>query len=474
MILAVLAVVYVYVTAFTADMYFQEATQRLNAMVAPYIAREIHPLVDGKIDRGALNRIFDAAMILNPSVEVYLLDSLGNVLAYAAPDSVIRRRTVRLAPVESFLREKGKTFVMGDDPRSAAGEKAFSAAAIGDEKSPRGYLYVILGGEEYDSVTRFLLGSYILRLGVRGIILTLIAAAVIGLIAFRLITRSLQRTITTVRRFQDGDLSARVVPGSSLEVRELGEAFNEMAEKIVASIEEIRTMDTLRRDLVANVSHDLRTPLVSIHGYVETILMKDKSLSDEDRARYLKTVLQGTERLKKLVEELFELSKLDAKQTKPNPEEFPIAELVQDVVQEHQLMADQHRVTLRTDFTRDLPFVHADIALIERVFQNLLDNAIRFTPEGGTVTIRLASEGSSVGVNVADTGDGIPAEDLPYIFDRYRRGSQAAGHEHAGAGLGLSIVKKILELHGVTIAVSSRVKEGTAFSFSLPVEHAAG
>lgn len=470
LILAVLAVVYVYITAFTADMYFREATQRLNAMVAPYIAREIHPLVDGKIDRGALKRMFDAAMVLNPSAEVYLLDSLGNVLAYSAPDSAMKRRSVSLDPVKSFLRDKGKSFVQGDDPRSAGGQKAFSAAAIGDPRTARGYLYVILGGEEYDSVTRFLLGSYILRLVVRAMVLTLIGAAVIGLIAFRLITGSLGRTISAVRRFQDGDLSARVSPGSSLEIRELGEAFNEMADKTVAHIEEIRTMDNLRRDLVANVSHDLRTPLVSIHGYVETILMKDKSLSPEDREKYLRTVLLGTERLRKLVEELFQLSKLEAKQTRPDLEQFSLAELVQDVVQEHQLMADQHRVNLKTVFPRDLPFVFADIALIERVFQNLLDNAIKFTPENGSITISLASEGKSVGVNVADTGDGIPADELPYIFDRYRRGPQFASHEDSGAGLGLAIVKKILEIHGVTISASSKVKEGTAFSFQLPVQ----
>ena len=340
LLLGVLAVVYVYITAFTADMYFQEATQRLNAMVAPYIAREIHPFVDGKIDKGALKRMFDAAMVLNPSVEVYLLDSLGNVIAYSAPDSIIRRRSVALPPVQTFLKDSGTSFVLGDDPRSPTGRKSFSVAAIGDGQMTRGYLYVILGGEEYDSVTRFLLGSYILRLGVRTMILTLIGAAVIGLIAFRLITRSLGKTISTVRRFQEGDLSARVVPGSSLEVRELGEAFNEMADKIVAHIEEIKTMDDLRRDLVANVSHDLRTPLVSIHGYVETILMKDKSLSPEDREKYLKTVLQGTEKLKRLVEELFELSKLEAKQTTPTFERFSLAELVQDVVQKQKILAE--------------------------------------------------------------------------------------------------------------------------------------
>jgi signal transduction histidine kinase len=469
LILAVLAVVYVYITAFTADMYFQEATQRLNAMVAPYIAREIHPFVDGKIDQGALKRMFDAAMILNPSVEVYLLDSLGNVIAYSAPDSVIRRHSVNLAPVGSFLRDRGTSFVMGDDPRSATGLKAFSAAAIGDEHTVHGYLYVILGGEEYDSVSRFLLGSYILRLGVRTMILTLIGAAVIGLIAFRLITGSLGRTISTVRRFQNGDLSARVLPGSSLEVRELGEAFNEMADKIVAHIEEIKAMDDLRRDLVANVSHDLRTPLVSIHGYVETILMKDSTLSPEDREKYLRTVLQGTVRLRKLVEELFELSKLEAKQTAPTFERFSLAELVQDVVQKQRILAEQEHVIIRTDFPRDLPFVVADIALIERVFQNLLDNAIKFSAGGGTITVTLTPEAQGVSVRVADTGCGIPVEELAHIFERYHRGARSVTIDRSGAGLGLAIVRRILEIHGTTIGVSSTVDEGSTFFFRLPV-----
>jgi signal transduction histidine kinase len=469
-LLGVLAVVYVYITAFTADMYFQEATQRLNAMVAPYIAREVHPFVDGKIDKGALKRMFDAAMVLNPSVEVYLLDSLGNVIAYSAPDSIIRRKSVALTPVQTFLKNRGTSFVLGDDPRSATAQKSFSAAAIGDGQTTQGYLYVILGGEEYDSVTRFLLGSYILRLGVRTMALTLIGAAVIGLIAFRLITRSLGNTISAVRRFQNGDLSARVAPGSSLEVRELGEAFNDMADKIVAHIEEIRTMDDLRRDLVANVSHDLRTPLVSIHGYVETILMKDKSLSPEDREKYLRTVLQGTERLKKLVEELFELSKLEAKQTTPTFERFSLAELLQDVVQKQQIVAEQEHVHILTDFPRDLPFVVADIALIERVFQNLLDNAIKFSGDGGTITVTLTPEARGVTVRVADTGFGIPVEELPHIFERYHRGLRSATVDRKGAGLGLAIVKRILEIHGVAIEVSSKLNEGTTFFFQLPAQ----
>jgi signal transduction histidine kinase len=299
-------------------------------------------------------------------------------------------------------------------------------------------------------------------------ILTLVAAAVIGLVVFRLITRSLRTTIKTVKQFRDGDLAARIPASASREVRELAASFNEMADTIVGHLEEVKAMDALRRDLIANVSHDLRTPLVSIHGYVETILMKSETLTDEELHRYLTTVLQSTEKLKKLVEELFELSKLEAIQTQPKLEAFSLAELVQDVTQKYQMLAGKQGIRIETSFPRDLPFVTADIALIERVFQNLLDNAIKYTSDRGIITIRLKALKETINVSVADTGCGITSEDLPHIFERYHKGSQHFSHNDTGAGLGLAIVKKILEVHGITIDVASRVSEGTSFSFDLP------
>jgi len=473
LLLAVLALVYVYVTAYTAEMYFEDATQRLNAMVAPSIAHKIRPIVNGAIDPAALRRLFDDAMVINPSAEVYLLDTAGSILAYAAPDSLIRRKSVDLAPVLAFIRGTATPPIAGDDPRSVSGRKVFSAAPLEEEHILRGYLYVILGGEEFDSVTRFLLGSYALRLALRAMWLTLAGAAVIGLVAFRWITRSLRDAITAARRFREGDHDARMPVTASPEVGALAVAFNEMADTIAGQIAQIRTMDNLRRDLVANVSHDLRTPLVSIHGYIETILMKEEALTAEERTRYLRTVLQSTERLKKLVDELFELSRLEASDSRPAPEEFPIAELVQDVVQKHLIIAERSGVTLAAVIPRDLPFVFADIALMERVFQNLLDNAIKFTPRGGTVTITLARSGADVDVTVADTGEGIPGDELPHVFERFRRGRRADDDQSAGAGLGLAIVKKILDKQGLAITVSSTPREGTAFTFRLH-SHGAG
>ena len=468
LLLLILGVAYVFMTAFTARRYFQETNQKLNAMVAGSIASHVQPISGGVINREALKGLFDNAMVINPSVEVYLLDPEGTILAYSAPDSLIKRTSVGLAPIREFLRNHGSTFVMGDDPRNPDRQKEFSVARLEQDGVLEGYLYVVLGGQEYDSITRMLLGSYILQLGTRTMILTVIAAAVIGLIVFRLTTKGLRTTVAAVRKFRDGDLEARAPAGGSLEVEELATAFNEMAASISDHLDQIKAMDTLRRDLVANVSHDLRTPLVSIHGYVETVLMKSEKLSGEELKRYLTTVLTSTEKLKRLVEELFELSKLEARQREPMIEAFSLAELIQDVARKYQMLAERRGISVETSLPRDLPLVNADIALMERVFQNLLDNALQYTPDNGAIRISLTAAKGNINVNVADTGCGIPEGELPHIFERYHRASDSLPPNDTGAGLGLAIVKKILELHNVSISVASRVREGTSFTFELP------
>ncbi len=469
LLLLILSTVYLYVATFTAEMYFQEASQRLNATVAAHIAGEISPFIDGQVNTEALERVFHNVMVINPSIEVYLLDTTGLILSYYAPNKTMRQKRVSTEPIRKFIRDGGKTFVMGMDPKKEEGEKVFSAAAVERDGQLEGYIYVILEGEDFESTTSFLLGSYILRLGARAILISLAAAIIIGLIAIRSITRNVRKIRDTMQEFKSGNVDARIsLPGKG-ELTDLAESFNHMADTITQNMEEIKTLDTLRRELVANVSHDLRTPLAIIQGYVETILMKEEGLDPQDRLRYLSTVLSSTERLRKLVEELFELSKLEAKQTRPKPELFSIAELVQDVAQKFDVLARKKNVQLQTVLPRDLPPVHADIALIERVLQNLVENALKFTPESGAVTIELSPAPAGVNVQVTDTGQGISPEDIPHVFERYKQGGKDLTSFEQGTGLGLAIVKKILEAHGVTISVRSDVREGTAFSFRLPL-----
>jgi len=228
----------------------------------------------------------------------------------------------------------------------------------------------------------------------------------------------------------------------------------------------LQRMDELRRELIANVSHDLRTPLASMQGYLETVLMKNEQLTPAERRSYLEVILNSTERLSRLVQELFELSRLEAQQSRPQIESFSLAELANDLVQKFTPLAAGKGVSLGIRFDDHPPLVAADIAMIERVMQNLLDNAITYTPAGGNVSITIAGRETTVRVSVDDTGVGIAGSDLPYVFDRFyqvrTKGSRA------GAGLGLAIVKKILEAHGASIAVQSRVDAGSTFWFELP------
>jgi signal transduction histidine kinase len=241
-----------------------------------------------------------------------------------------------------------------------------------------------------------------------------------------------------------------------------------MADTIEASVEDLRRTDRLRRELIANVSHDLRSPLAAMQGYLETIMMKHDDLAPDERERYLEIVLRNARSLSTLVGELFELSMLDAHQIEPQREAFSMAELVQDLVMQFTPMAEELNVTLDAELPDHLARVYADIALVERAISNLIDNALRYTPPGGTVRIVPSNEGDAVSVSVIDTGYGIPPEDLPHIFERFYRVEKSRAPDKGGTGLGLAITKKILELHGSTLNVQSIVDRGTTFSFNLP------
>ena len=466
-VLVIVSAIYMYISVRTAEMYFQETNQKLDAEIAPHIAAENQCFVNGKANTENLKDVFHSIMIINPSLEVYLLDKQGKILTYFAPNKIVKLKYVSVEPIEEFISNENKPFVLGPDPRNADRKKAFSAAKVYEGDTFRGYIYVILGGEEYDNATQLVFGSYILRLGIRSMAITLIGVAIISLIALGFITRNMRRIVTVIREFKNGNLSARIKLKGRGEFNEFADSFNDMADTIVRNIEDMKTMDNLRRELVANVSHDLRTPLAAVQGYIETILLKSETLSEDDRKSYMQTILSSTERLKKLVEELFELSKLEARETKPKPEAFSIAELAQDIQQKNQLIAENRNIELRLNFPYDLPLVYADIGMMEKVLQNLLDNAFKFTPSGGSVTIRLQTSGDKVITYVKDSGSGIKKDELKYIFDRYHQGTGKSSAE--GLGLGLAIVKKILEVHNININVESTEGTGTTFSFEIPV-----
>ena len=183
--------------------------------------------------------------------------------------------------------------------------------------------------------------------------------------------------------------------------------------------------------------------------------------------RYLEIATRHSERLGRLVDELFELAKLDAGVTPLQVEPFSLSELVQDTVQRFELAAQRKRVTIAVDYAQPVPFVHGDIGLIERVLANLFDNALRYTDADGTIRIQLSGTDGRISVQVSDTGRGIAPEDLPHVFDRFFRSNPHSSSD-GGAGLGLAIAQRIVELHGGRIKVQSAMLRGTTFHFDLP------
>lgn len=468
-----IALLYIVLTMITTRMYLQEVNQKLNRPLAKDLVTNRLLSKQGDVNQEALKEIFHMFMVVNPSIEIYLLDADGTIRTFSAPADKVKRTSISLEPVKHFLSGAAVLPILGDDPRDVNRHKVFSVSPIPAEGPPEGYLYIVLGGEDYDSAVAMLQGSYILRLSLWAALTGLLFALLSGLLLFHMLTRRVRQLASSMETFAESGFSSPVqVPLRSVprdgedEIDRLGITFNQMVERILTQVTKLKHTDALRRELIANVSHDLRTPLASLHGYLETLLIKEGNLSADEQRSFLAIATKQSERLRHLVEELFELAKLDSSEVKLHCEPFSLAELVQDVVQKFHLAAEKQRVKLETAFVADLPFVLADIGLIERVLDNLLQNALRYTPPGGTITVAIAQAEQSVVVRIADTGCGIAAEDLPYIFDRFYRADGRRRSE--GAGLGLAITKRILELHGSAVQAQSTLDAGTAIVFQLP------
>jgi signal transduction histidine kinase len=479
-LLVLTALLYVPLTLFTSERYRQEANQKLNRTLAAHLVS--HLIGKNLLRRDARVRQRTQAeikqsMVLNPDIEIYILDPNGVILDYSAAPGKVKRARVSLGAIRRFLAGRDPFPIDGDDPRDPARRKIFSAAAIPEDARVKdrlkGYVYIILGGEEAQGVTETLRRSYILRLGLAMTAGTLLFALIAGFYLFATLTRRLRQLASAVERFQPvsdkpvTSSGAKTLAPSQDEIERLAAVFAHLSERVEAQVRALQQADTHRREMVSNVSHDLRTPLAALQGYLETLSMKEGQLTPQEQRNYLDTATRHAERLTRLVSELFELAKLEAREVPLHIEPFSLGELIQDVAQKFQLAAQNNDLRLETDLAADLPFVYADIGMIERVLENLIENALRYTPASGAITLALAPTDGKIVVEVRDTGRGISEQDLPHIFERYYR-VESQPQTPGSAGLGLAITRRILELHDTAIQVSSAPDHGTTFTFSLP------
>jgi two-component system OmpR family sensor kinase len=299
--------------------------------------------------------------------------------------------------------------------------------------------------------------------------LALLAAAGGGLFAFRLVVRRLRRLEALAGRVAEGDFSARVAEGQD-EIGRLGQRLNQMAASLGEARERDLANDRTRRRLLADISHELATPLTTIRGYTETLLDPDVPVDEKERTDYLQAVKEEARRMDLLLADLFELTRLEAGAIGLHPEPLDLADLVRNMVDRFEPRFREGGLALSFEGPLESAPLTADGRRLEQVFLNLLGNALRYVPRGGHVWVRLrpGEEPDRTGVclEVADDGPGIPPADLPHVFDRFYRGdpSRPAG----GSGLGLAIVRELVAGHGGRVEAANRPEGGAIFRVRLP------
>lgn len=473
-----ISVFYIFVAVQSTRLYQQEIQQKLNRTLADHIVKDIPLLSDGTANQVALEDLFHTLMIVNPSIELYLVDSRGSILAFNAPPGKVKLDRITLQPVLQFLDEASGAPVSGDDPRNPGRSKVFSAAPVYENQSLAGYLYIVLAGENYDTVVDMIQDSYILRLlfwiGVAASGLSLLA----GFLSFNWLTRRIRQISSSVEEFKGSEFRTPISlpgwqrPAAADEIDNMGTTIEQMSQVIVEQFKQLRQSDITRRELIANISHDLRTPLTSMCGYLETLQIKKDQLSADEQDKYIELTIRHSERLSALVTDLFELAMLESPDSKAQIEQFSLAELAHDVLQKFELKTSQKNLKVNCEVPEEASFVQGDIAMIERVLENLIENSIKFSDPGGTLAIYVSPSDDNLEVKIVDTGIGIAETDLPNLFQRFYRVDKSRSDREKGSGLGLAIAYRILQLHGSSISVTSMPGEGSCFFFSLPIASA--
>lgn len=477
-LLLIQSIVLLFVWLDSNKAYSQEVTQRLNESIAMYITQQQQLISAGVVNQIELELLANRAMVINPSVEVYLLSKQGLVISNLVDSSTLVQKQIDLSAIEAFLSPTKQLPILAQDPKIADQLKPFSVSPIMENGVLAGYLYVVLGGAVEQGIIDSIRNSNILSLSLGALFGSILLTIIFSVLIFYFMTHRLRQLSIAVKRFQltnFEDFASIIRDKKSArendqdEINQLSFSVLAMVQHMKDQFERIKEIDEQRREFIANISHDLKTPLATIQGYVETILIKEEQqpLTAEKRKEYLATALKQSNKLAGLIDQLFELAKLESGSITPTLEVFSLKELLHDSLQDAGWSAQTKNISFKMDVDDQDYNVKADIALIQRVVQNLLDNAIKYSPEDSVIRLRINNAGGSTCLHIMDEGKGILAEDIPYLFERYYRCQQQRHSSKLGSGLGLAIVKKICDLHQSTISVSSQLGKGSEFKFAL-------
>ncbi len=457
-----LALGFLVVLGLTHARYHLEATQRLSLGWAQKILSR-HPQEFASPELGADNaQLRDLLLRLGRSslaVDYHVIDGAGRILLSSVPAARLKRASVDIGAVESLIRDPQGLPILVEDPTEPGALRIFSAARLGGGAGPKGYLLLLLRGQDAGAFlshqgSRVILESLAMMAGVS--VLAFVAAIVL-LVSILRPVRKLSLGMETFRR-ESGiawpSENGKTPEPRTSELERLGQHFNEMARQIVELLHRLKDDDRKMREMFANISHDLRTPLTIIQGCLETAQMEGGPLPPARRNALMDVALTQSRSLGRLIETVFELSKLQSPDYQLCPEVLSVAELVQDVAMKFSLKAKERGISIRIDGAdRHIP-VTADALLIERVLDNLVDNALRHAAAASEIAIRLVERAGEVEITVCDDGCGMKPPGY-------------SGAKGKRTGLGLCIVRRILELHGTNLELAATAGTGTSFRFAL-------
>ncbi|MEO6277332.1 HAMP domain-containing sensor histidine kinase [Roseateles sp.] len=450
----------------------QETLQRLSQGLARHIVEHwpgLNEAQGGDADRRSLDAVLDMLMVVNPAIEVYLLEADGRVRAYLGDPQAVHQSRVALAPVQAFL-DGAPLPLRGTDPRTPAGHagKIFSAARFpASARRAPGYLYVVLEGQAAAQIAGSISHQRLWQGGLLMLGVALLATLVVGLSTLMQLTRPLRRLALRMQAYRPGDGDAAAPPQAD-EVRAIEQAFERMAARIERQTTEQADTQAAHREVVANVAHDLRTPLTALHGHLEALL-RELPEAPPAAQRHLRIALDQSDKVRRLSQQLFELASLQSSQQIAHVECFRLDELVTDAVQKFSFAPGSPSVALAGPPPGPL-VLKGDLQLVERALTNLIDNALRHAPDAGTVQVSVQRDAAQVSVVIEDQGPGLPTEVRRRLDAGLSLREPPISRPGGGfGGLGLAIAQRIAQLHGGSLSTRPASHGGTVLCLALPL-----
>jgi len=472
-LITVLSVTFMCIAYLAVIHFYQASTQLLNKDVAAHIAKFTSPFEQDGLNKQKADSVFYQAMVISPSVEVYFLDTMGNVIYYHGAPDEIRLPSMSLKSIHDYLNSGRQIYIKGPDPRDPSNPKIFSAAPVEGKSGKLGYIYVVLGSTEYRNVSNMLYKSHAGGLLMITFLFILLLTMLLTVLYVNRLQRNYKKLIGVLGKMEAGDLGVRFPENENNDLLPVTKAFNQMAGRLQDNMDKLKKAEVERQEFTTNISHDLRTPLAIARGYAETLLMnmENDSIPLSKMQDYSGLIVSNIQTVEHMVQQLLDLSKMEAAGLAPEKQPFVFSEIVQEFIHSITLTAMEKKISLTISNGENISWISADIRMMERVVQNLLTNAIKFTPEGGDISISLINESGELIFQITNSGEAMSASVFQWLNEDKRESSVNRPYHH---GLGLVIVKTTLQLHHFPIEAGYVPNAGNRISFRMPVNNPSG